>query len=66
MGVGVEYVPEQGVSCEITPQQARVNVLELVRQYPDAFTGHDVEDTTQNDMTLFCLPMALVDLRMMA
>lgn len=27
MGVGVEYVPEQGVSCEITPQQAHVNAL---------------------------------------
>ena len=66
MGVGAEYVPEQGIPCEITPQQARANALELVRRYPDAFAGHDVEDAIQNDMMLFYFPMALADLRMMA
>lgn len=66
MGVGAEYVPEQGVPCEISPQQARANALQLVRQYPDAFAGHDVEDAIQNDMMLFYFPMALADLRMMA
>ena len=66
MGVGAEYVPEQGIPCEITPQQARANALQLVRQYPDAFAGHDVEDAIQNDMMLFYFPMALADLRMMA
>lgn len=66
MGVGAEYVPEQGIPCEISPQQARANALQLVRQYPDAFAGHDVEDAIQNDMMLFYFPMALADLRMMA
>lgn len=66
MGVGAEYVPEQGIPCEITPQQAHANALQLVRQYPDAFAGHDVEDAIQNDMMLFYFPMALADLRMMA
>lgn len=47
MGVGAEYVPEQGIPCEISPQQARANALQLVRQYPDAFAGHDVEDAIQ-------------------
>ncbi|MFR2030049.1 MAG: hypothetical protein ACLS3M_00605 [Collinsella sp.] len=37
-----------------------------MRQYPDAFAGHDVEDAIQNDMMLFYFPMALADLRMMA
>ncbi|MFR7671021.1 MAG: hypothetical protein ACLU0O_10460, partial [Collinsella sp.] len=60
------YVPEQGIPCEISPQQARANALQLVRQYPDAFAGHDVEDAIQNDMMLFYFPMALADLRMMA
>lgn len=49
-----------------SPQQARANALQLVRQYPDAFAGHDVEDAIQNDMMLFYFPMALADLRMMA
>ena len=31
MGVGAEYVPEQGIPCEISPQQARANALQLVR-----------------------------------
>ncbi|MFR7749997.1 MAG: hypothetical protein ACLU1W_04285 [Collinsella sp.] len=66
MGVGAEYVPEQGIPCEISPQQARANALQLVAQYPDAFAGHDVEDAIQNDMMLFYFPMALADLRMMA
>lgn len=66
MGVGAEYVPDQGIPCEISPQQARANALQLVRQYPDAFAGHDVEDAIQNDMMLFYFPMALADLRMMA
>ena len=66
MGVGAEYVPEQGIPCEISPQQARANALQLVRQHPDAFAGHDVEDAIQNDMMLFYFPMALADLRMMA
>ena len=59
-------MPEQGIPCEISPQQARANALQLVRQYPDAFAGHDVEDAIQNDMMLFYFPMALADLRMMA
>ncbi|MFQ9230201.1 MAG: hypothetical protein ACLR3M_02350 [Collinsella sp.] len=33
MGVGAEYVTEQGVPCEITPQQARVNVPELCQRH---------------------------------
>ena len=66
LGVGAEHVPEQGIPCEISPQQARANALQLVRQYPDAFAGHDVEDAIQNDMMLFYFPMALADLRMMA
>lgn len=66
MGVGAEYVPEQGISCAITEQQARANALHLVHQYPDAFAGHNVEDAIQNDMMLFYFPMALADLRMMA
>ena len=66
MGVGAEYVPEQGIPCEISPQQARANALQLVRQYAEAFAGHDVEDAIQNDMMLFYFPMALADLRMMA
>ena len=66
MGVGAEYVPEQGIPCTITEQQARANALHLVRQYPDAFAGHNVEDAIQNDMMLFYFPMALADLRMMA
>ena len=66
MGVGAEYVPEQGISCTVTEQQARANALHLVRQYPDAFAGHNVEDAIQNDMMLFYFPMALADLRMMA
>lgn len=66
MGVGAEYVPKQGVPCEISPQQARANALQLVRQYPEALAGHDVEDAIQNDMMLFYFPMALADLRMMA
>ncbi len=66
MGVGAEYVPEQGVPCTITEQQARANALHLVHQYPDAFAGHNVEDAIQNDMMLFYFPMALADLRMMA
>ena len=66
MGVGAEYVPEQGVPCEISPQQARANALQLVRQYPEIFAGHDVEDVIQNDMMLFYFPMALADLHMMA
>lgn len=66
MGVGAEYVPEQGIPCEISPQQARANAMQLVRQYPDAFAGHDVEDAIQNDMMLFYFHMALADLRMMA
>lgn len=37
-----------------------------MRQYPDAFAGHDVEDAIQNDLMLFYLPMALAGLRMMA
>ena len=66
MGVGAEYVPEQGIPCTITEQQARANALHLVHQYPDAFAGHNVEDAIQNDMMLFYFPMALADLRMMA
>lgn len=37
-----------------------------MRQYPDAFAGHDVEDAIQNDLMLFYLPMALAGLRIMA
>lgn len=59
-------MPEQGISCTVTEQQARANALHLVRQYPDAFAGHNVEDAIQNDMMLFYFPMALADLRMMA
>ena len=66
MGVGAEYVPDQGIPCTITEQQARANALHLVHQYPDAFAGHNVEDAIQNDMMLFYFPMALADLRMMA
>ena len=42
MGVGAEYVPEQGIPCEISPQQARANALQLVRQYPDRFRADAV------------------------
>ena len=67
MGVGAEYVPEQGIPCEISPQQARANALQLVRQYPDAFVGHDVEDAIQNDMMLdWAYPRAnYLDVRLM-
>ncbi len=58
--------PSRVFPAKSAPQQARVNALQLVRQYPDAFAGHDVEDAIQNDMMLFYFPMALADLRMMA
>ena len=65
MGTGAEYVPEQAIPCSISEQQARANALQLVRQHPEVFAGHAVEEAIQSQMVLMYIPVALADLRIM-
>ena len=63
---GSEYIPDQAIPCRISEQQARANARELVRQHPDLFAGHSVEDAIDNQMVLAYAAVSLADLRIIA
>ena len=66
IGTGSEYIPDQAIPCRISEQQARANARELVRQHPDLFAGHSVEDAIDNQMVLAYAAVSLADLRIIA
>lgn len=66
IGTGSEYIPDQAIPCHISEQQARANARELVRQHPDLFAGHSVEDAIDNQMVLAYAAVSLADLRIIA
>ena len=66
IGTGSEYIPDQAIPCRISEQQARANARELVRQHPDLFAGHSIEDAIDNQMVLAYAAVSLADLRIIA
>ena len=62
MGVGAENIPEKAIPFSVTMTQAQNAARVLAQQFPQEFTGQDIERRIRAEMAAVYIPFSLADL----